>query len=64
MDVNSYIGEKTDVFLEDALTRAKGDETLRVIMSLVESKVEESSLPELKPSQFPSRIAYRQALIE
>ena len=59
--------DKIDSLLQDALTHAKGDETLRAVMLLgngQESAAETEPAPPLDPKQFASRKAYRQALIE
>lgn len=59
--------EKIDPLLRDALRRAEEKEILRTVMVLgPESKDAEKGLreQELDPSQFPSRVEYRQALIK
>jgi hypothetical protein len=59
--------DKTDPLLQDVLGQADGSEVFRVVMLLgSESKEEErrSLDQEPDPSQFPSRKAYRQALID
>ena len=57
---------KIDPLLEEFLMNARGDEKIRVIMTLGdENKLRNSqSLPILEPGNFSSPIAYRQALIE
>ncbi len=60
--------EKVDPLLEKELTEARGYEPLRVIMVLDDpdsvSQHPTESEPNLHPSQFPNRKAYRQALID
>ena len=60
---------KTDDLLRDALEAATGEETICAVMVLAPDAeeraaegVETPSVPQ--PSEFPSRAAYRQALIE
>lgn len=53
---------KTDPLLRDALENANGDEILRCLMLLGGQEAPVAS-QELDPSQFPSRQAYREALI-
>jgi hypothetical protein len=57
---------KIDPLLEEALMNARGDEQMRVIMTLGDENQLRNSqaLPILEPANFPSPIAYRQALIE
>ena len=57
---------KIDPLLEEALMNARGDEKMRVIMTLGDENQLRNSqaLPMLEPGNFPSSIAYRQALIE
>jgi nucleoside-triphosphatase THEP1 len=57
---------KIDPLLEEALMNARGDEKMRVIMTLGDENQlrNNQALPMLEPANFPSPIAYRQALIE
>ncbi len=57
---------KIDPFLEEALMNARGDEKLRVIMTLGDENQLRShqNVANLKPADFPSPTAYRLALIE
>lgn len=57
---------KIDPLLEEALINARGDEKMRVIMTLGDENQlrNNQALPMLEPGNFPSPIAYRQALIE
>ncbi len=57
---------KIDPLLEEALMNARGDEKMRVIMTLGDENQLRNSqaLPMLEPGNFSSSIAYRQALIE
>ncbi|MDB9449280.1 NACHT domain-containing protein [Dolichospermum circinale] len=57
---------KIDPLLEEALMNARGDENIRVIMTLGDENQLRNSqtLPILEPGNFSSSIAYRQALIE
>jgi hypothetical protein len=57
---------KIDPLLEEALINARGDEKLRVIMTLGDENQLRShqNVANLKPADFPSHTAYRQALIE
>ena len=57
---------KIDPLLEEFLMNARGDEKIRVIMTLGDENQLRNSqaLPILEPANFPSTIAYRQALIE
>ena len=57
---------KIDPLLEEVLMNAMGDEKMRVIMTLGnENQLRNNqSFSNLKPADFPSPIAYRQALIE
>lgn len=53
---------KIDPAMRDALENADGNEILRCVMLLGTEEVE-SQVVALSPSQFPSRQAYRKALI-
>ena len=53
---------KADPLLRDALQNADENEILRCLM-LLGPKEAEAKVQELDPSQFPSRLAYRKALI-
>ncbi|TAE61952.1 MAG: NACHT domain-containing protein [Nostocales cyanobacterium] len=57
---------KIDPLLEEALMNARGDEKMRVIMTLGdEHKLRNNqNVVNIKPADFPSPLAYRQALIE
>jgi thiol-disulfide isomerase/thioredoxin len=57
---------KIDPLLEEFLMNARGDENIRVIMTLGDENQLRNSqaLPMLEPGNFSSSIAYRQALIE
>ncbi|MDM3845093.1 MAG: NACHT domain-containing protein [Aphanizomenon gracile PMC638.10] len=57
---------KIDPLLEEFLMNARGDEKIRVIMTLGDENQlrNNQSISNLKPADFPSPIAYRQALIE
>ncbi|MFN7657167.1 MAG: hypothetical protein ACK5P3_03255, partial [Dolichospermum sp.] len=57
---------KIDPLLEEFLMNARGDEKMRVIMILGDENQlrNNQALPMLEPGNFPSPIAYRQALIE
>ncbi|MFN7852251.1 MAG: NACHT domain-containing protein [Dolichospermum sp.] len=57
---------KIDPLLEEALMNARGDEKMRVIMTLGDENQLRNSqaLPMLEPGNFSSSIAYKQALIE
>lgn len=58
---------KIDPLLQDALRQAEGNEILRAVMLLGPESGDAEKVwvsRELDPSQFPSRKAYRQALIE
>ncbi|MCE2718937.1 MAG: NACHT domain-containing protein [Dolichospermum sp.] len=57
---------KIDPLLEEFLMNARGDEKIRVIMTLGDENQlrNNQALPMLEPGNFPSPIAYRQALIE
>lgn len=57
---------KIDPLLEEFLMNAKGDEKIRVIMTLGDENQLKSNqtLPILNPSDFSSSVDYRQALIE
>ncbi|MCG8361793.1 MAG: NACHT domain-containing protein [Pseudanabaenales cyanobacterium] len=57
---------KTDELLRKELSRASEDDSLRVVMTLGngdEKTADMPNTPDLMPSQFPSRKAYREALI-
>lgn len=66
MKLNESQIAKIDPLLEEVLMRAKGDEVIRAIMSLGDENQLNSnaSNPPLKPQQFISSEAYRQALID
>ncbi|MBD2132766.1 hypothetical protein H6F47_10085 [Sphaerospermopsis sp. FACHB-1094] len=57
---------KIDPLLEEALMNARGDEKMRVIMTLGnENQLRNNqSALNIKPADFPSSTAYRNALIE
>lgn len=57
---------KIDPLLEEFLMNARGDEKIRVIMTLGDENQlrNNQALPMLEPANFPSPTAYRQALIE
>ena len=57
---------KIDPLLEEFLMNARGDEKMRVIMTLGDENQlrNNQALPMLEPANFPSPTAYRQALIE
>ncbi|GBF82827.1 NACHT domain-containing protein [Aphanothece sacrum] len=55
---------KIDPLLLTILPDAEGDEILQVVMVLGEDEANTSTTKTLQPSQFSSRIEYRQALIE
>ncbi|MFN5895632.1 MAG: NACHT domain-containing protein, partial [Dolichospermum sp.] len=57
---------KIDPLLEEFLMNARGDEKMRVLMILGDENQlsNNQALPMLEPGNFPSPIAYRQALIE
>lgn len=60
---------KIDGLLREALEEAAGEETIRAVMVLASDADEQAAedvetASEPQPSQFPSRAAYRQAMIE
>ncbi|ACK73672.1 putative signal transduction protein with Nacht domain protein [Gloeothece citriformis PCC 7424] len=63
MNIEPEQVEKIDPQLCYILLHSQGDERLRVVMSLAEEKGETLTNQSLTPSQFPSRQAYREALI-
>ncbi len=67
MNLNESHLRKTDPILLDRLMHAKAGEVLRVAMTLNAEALEAEktlTLPTLDPGQFPSRVDYRQALIQ
>jgi len=60
--------DKIDVLLEDALLNARGDELLKVVIVLDSQRANRETLSQQlsqqpKPSEFPNRNAWREALI-
>nr|MDJ0661407.1 NACHT domain-containing protein [Crocosphaera sp.] len=55
---------KADPLLQEILDHSSTDEVLQVVMILDDDKTNLSPTETLKPSQFPSRVEYRKALIE
>ncbi len=55
---------KTDPFLEDTLKRAREDESIRAVIIVEPDAPPDSGDREPHPSEYPSRRAWREALIE
>ena len=64
MHLNSEQRAKADPLLQEILNHSSTDEMLQVVMVLDEDKANLSPAETLKPSQFASRVEYRQALID
>lgn len=62
MKLNTQHVTKIDPLLQEALAHARGNETIRIIMSLASETLTIDTV--LDPREFPSRQAYRQALID
>lgn len=62
MKLSTHQISKIDNALKEALEQAEGHEFLRTVMVLGSPRKEQSG-SKLKPSDFPSRTAYREALI-
>ena len=64
MKLNERHIAKTDPLLGDRLEHAREDENIRAVMILGPEETSSSVHKELHPSQFPSRQAWREALVE
>jgi hypothetical protein len=64
MKIDERHVSKTDPLLEDTLKHAREDENIRAVMVLGSDKPTSRIDKELHPSQFPSRQAWRKALVE
>jgi hypothetical protein len=65
MEINAINASKIDPLLREKLQSARGNETIRVIMILGNDAEHSSSRYRMpSPSQFSSRTAWRNALIE
>ncbi len=64
MELSANKAAKIDPLLREKLQGARGDETIRVVMVLGEDEHSSRIDRQLHPSQFPSRTAWREALIK
>ena len=64
MKLNERHIAKTDPLLEDRLKHAREDENIRAVMVLEPEEPTGSIHKQPHPSQFPSRQAWREALVE
>ncbi|MEA5579638.1 NACHT domain-containing protein [Anabaena sp. UHCC 0451] len=66
MNLKEHHIDKIDPLLEEALMNARGDEKMRVIMTLGDDNQlrNNQNVLNLQPADFPSPTVYRQALIE
>jgi len=64
MELSANTAAKIDPLLRERLRNAREDETIRVVMVLGEDEHSSRIDREMHPSQFPSRTAWREALIK
>jgi hypothetical protein len=64
MKLNERHIAKTDPLLEDTLKHARGDENIRAVMIVGPEEPTSSVHKQPHPSQFPSRQAWRDALVK